>query len=311
MKYVSLHTHTTYSTGDGYGSVAAHIRRVSELEMSAVAFTEHGNVSSWVELEKEAKKAGVQPIFGIEIYTAPPEARSKHHMTLLAMNQEGLANINRMVSQSYADFYYKPTVTWETLKKYSAGIIALSGCADSQLASVLLGGKLYGEQRLEYTDRQFQHAIRVIRTYQQVFGRRYYIEVQRFSSFERTCVLNPALEKLSSITGALLAATSDVHYPYKSDTRMQSILYGAHRNADIQELETNWELGIPLTYPESDEELNRDLINTGLSAEEAYEAIQNTADIAERCKGVELPKAPNIKYKISEGDWEPWTSVVK
>ena len=94
------------------------------------------------------------------------------------MNQEGLANINRMVSQSYADFYYKPTVTWETLKKYSAGIIALSGCADSQLASVLLGGKLYGEQRLEYSDRQFQHAIRVIRTYQQVFGRRYYIEVQ-------------------------------------------------------------------------------------------------------------------------------------
>ena len=268
-------------------------------------------MSSWVELEKEAKKAGVQPIFGIEIYTAPPEARSKHHMTLLAMNQEGLANINRMVSQSYADFYYKPTVTWETLKKYSAGIIALSGCADSQLASVLLGGKLYGEQRLEYTDRQFQHAIRVIRTYQQVFGRRYYIEVQRFSSFERTCILNPALQKLSRITGALLAATADVHYPYKSDTRMQSILYGAHRNADIQELETNWELGIPLTYPESDEEILKDLINTGLSAENAYEAIQTTADIAERCRGVVLPKAPNIEYKISEGDWEPWTLPVK
>ena len=100
-------------------------------------------------------------------------------------------------------------------QKYSAGIIALSGCADSGVASVLLGGKLYGEQRLEYSDRQFQHAIRVIRTYQQVFGRRYYIEVQRFSSFERTCVLNPALEKLSRITGALLAATADVHYPYK------------------------------------------------------------------------------------------------
>ena len=76
-----------------------------------------------------------------------------------------------------------------------------------------------------------------------------------------------------------MAATADVHYPYKSDTRMQSILYGAHRNADIQELETNWELGIPLTYPESDEEILKDLINTGLSAENAYEAIQNTADI--------------------------------
>ena len=96
----------------------------------------------------------------------------------------------------------------------------------------------------EYTDRQFQHAIRVIRTYQQVFGRRYYIEVQRFSSFERTCILNPAPRKsLVQITEHYWLQHSDVHYPYKSDTRMQSILYGAHHNADIQELET--QLGTP------------------------------------------------------------------
>ena len=300
MRFVSLHTHTTYSTGDGYGTPKEHIQRVKQLGMTAVAFSEHGNVSSWVELEKEARKADIQPIFGLEAYVGVPNKQAKHHLTLLAMNQTGLANINRMVSQSYVDFYYKPTITWKTLKTFNEGIIVLSGCAGSQLSGVLLGGKLYGDERVEFSDSDFQSAIRNVQSFQSVFGDRYYLEVQRFSSYERTCILNPALQKLSEHTGALLVATADVHYPLASDQRMQSILYGAHRNADIQELETNWELGIPLTYPESDEEMIKDLMDTGLTLYQAGAAIMNTQIIAKRCAGVVLPKAPQLVFPLAD-----------
>ena len=68
MKYVSLHHHSTYSYMDGFGPVRDHVERAAELGMEALALTEHGNVSSHVQLEKEAHKAGIKPLFGLEAY---------------------------------------------------------------------------------------------------------------------------------------------------------------------------------------------------------------------------------------------------
>lgn len=288
MIWVSLHTHSTFSFGDGFGPVDSHVRRVKELGMTSLALTEHGNVSSHVQLEKACNKYGIKPIYGLEAYCAPENERRKCHMILLASNEEGYRNLNRIVTESWKTLGTTsksqfPTVHWPVLKAYNEGIIALSGCADSQLSCTLLGGKSFGDKRLEYSENDFQRAVRVIERYQKVFGDRYYIEVQRFPGLERTCVLNPAAEKLSAVTGALLAATADVHYPYARDNEMQKILHAAHRGMDVVAAESSWEYDILLTYPETDKEIYRDLRATGLSKEAAKSAVENTQEIAQRC----------------------------
>lgn len=298
MKYVSLHSHSTYSYGDGYGSVDSHVDRVAELGMGSLALTEHGNVSSWVALEKSCRARGIKPIFGIEIYIAPkPTERRKNHMILLAMNSQGLQNINRIVTRSYKQFYQFPTVYHKDLREFNAGIIALSGCASSELSCILCGGKSYGDEHLEPKDGDIQRAIRGVKWFQKVFGDRYYLEVQRFPDLERTRVLNPILAEISTATGVQLCATSDVHYPLPDDNAMQRILHAAHRGGSVESADAAWEYDIRLTYPLSDDEIIKDLIGTGLSISNAQKAIESTREIALRCC-VELPKAPPVRFGV-------------
>jgi DNA polymerase-3 subunit alpha len=299
--FTSLHSHTTISVGDGYRLPKVHVERVASLGMSALALTEHGNVSSWAALEQAAKIHGIQAIYGIEAYVGLPKVQPKTHMILLAMNSVGLQNINRIVTQSWKQFYYSPTVYWEDLVRWNEGIIALSGCADSALSCTLLGGKYFGDKTDQSSDEQLQRAYRGVRRFQKVFSDRYYLEVQRFPGLPRTCTLNPILAQLSSDTGVSLVATADVHYPYPEQNAMQRILHASHRGKDIETADAGWEYDILLTYPESDKEIFKDLKGTGLSALEAKSAVETTAEIAERCKGLLLPKAPPPKYKVPQG----------
>ena len=111
MKFVSLHGHTSFSTGDAHGTPAQHIDRVKELGMTALAITEHGSVSSHVQLEKAALDAGIKPIFGVEAYVADPNTKQKFHQTILAMNENGYRQLSRLVTRSYDEgMYYHPTV---------------------------------------------------------------------------------------------------------------------------------------------------------------------------------------------------------
>lgn len=305
MKFVSLHTHSTFSYGDGYGPVKNHVERVSELGMSSLALTEHGNLSSHVQLEKACNAIGIKPIFGCELYVAPPEEQRKWHQTVVAMNEEGLRNLNRIVTKSWKNFYRWPTTSWQMLKEHNEGLIVLSGCADSLLSCTLLGGKSNGEKRASYARKEYMAARRVIEQYQAVFGDRYYIECQRFPGLGRTCVLNPAFASLGRDTGARLVGTADVHYPNGSDNEMQKILHAAHRGSTVAATEASWEYDILLTYPTSDREIINDLVGTGLSRSEAKAAVIETSLIANRCN-VELPKNEPIKYPIAKEDWEPW-----
>jgi DNA polymerase-3 subunit alpha len=298
MRYVSLHSHSTFSTGDGHKQPKAHVARWVELGMKAGALTEHGNVSSWVALEQACEKAGVEPIFGIEIYFGKPGIQSKTHMILLAMTQLGLQNINRIVTKSWQQFYYSPTVYWEDLVKWNEGIIALSGCADSALSCTLLGGKYFGEKSLQPSDGAYERAVRGVRRFQKIFGDRYYLEVQRFPGLERTCVLNPLLAQISRDTGVPLVATSDVHYPLPEQNAIQRILHAADRGKDVQTVDASWEYDILLTYPKSDAEIFKDLKGTGLSEDDAKQAILATEEIARRCTGVRLPKSSPPKFGV-------------
>ena len=306
MQYVSLHHHSTFSFGDGYGLPREHVERAAFLGMKAMALTEHGNVSSHVQLEKACHEFGIKPIFGIEGYIAPPSQSRKTHQTILAMDQNGYANLNRLVSQSWRDFYRWPTIHLEWLEEYHEGLVILSGCADSALACTLLGGKYFGDKRDEVTADSYENAMRYVRWYQKVFGDRYYIECQIFPGLGRTCALAVAYERLSADTGVGLVATSDCHYCFANENTMQKILHASHRSSTVSQTEASWEYDITLDIPDSDERVYRSLVGTGLSENAALEALANTALIADRCN-VTLPKVMPIKYPIDdERDWDPW-----
>lgn len=305
MKYVSLHHHSTFSYGDGYGLPKEHVERCATLGMKAMALTEHGNVSSHVQLEKACNEFGIKPLFGVEGYIAGPQERRKCHQTILAMDQTGYINLNRLVSQSWRDFYRWPTIHPEYLMEFADGLIILSGCADSQLASTLLGGKSYGPKRETYTKQDYANAIRLIQWYKEIFGGRYYIETQYFNDLERTCTLNKAFEKLSKDTGSPLVATSDCHYVYPRDNEMQKILHASHRGSSVSQVEAAWEYGILLSIPASDDEVYDKLIGTGLSNEAAEQALLNTGRIADRCSVI-LPKVEPLTYPIMDSDYKSW-----
>ena len=303
MEFVSLHHHTTFSNGDGHGSPLEHAQRADELNMWALGFTEHGNNSSHAAAEQACNKYGIKPIFGIEAYGSPAIRETKYkrktHQTILAMDQDGYHSLNRLVTQSYKDFYQFPTVSWENLRENNKGLIVTSGCASSLTSCKLLGGKFFGEERDSYSENDFEAMLKVIKMYKRVFGDRYYLEVQRFPDLPRVCMINQALEEASKLTGVPLLATADVHYCQPHEGFIQQALHAAHRGDSVAGIGETWEYDIPLTFPESDEEILDDLISTGLSERSARSAIANTSVVAERCTVV-LPKSKPLVFPIPD-----------
>jgi Zierdtviridae DNA polymerase len=306
MRFVNLHHHTTHSYGDGYGTPAQHVARAVELGYSAIAFTEHGNVSSHFQAEKAAVKAGIKPIFGIEAYCGPvgeDKQQFKNHLTIVAEDINGYRNLNRIVTQSYLDYYYHPTVSGSSLVSHSQGLIVLSGCSGSLLACTLIGGK--GIPDPGEPDRNAAAA--VADRFKQIFKDSYFLEVQPFHELESTCKINPAYESIGRLLHIPLVVTHDVHYPRMEDAEMQAILHAVHRGkASVDDAMREWNYAVPMTLPESDAALAERLIKTGLSKHAAWDAIETSALIAERCN-VTLPKAERLHYPISESDLVPWT----
>lgn len=305
MQFVSLHHHTTFSYGDAFGLPREHFQRVAELGMKALAITDHGNTSAHVQAEKASKEFGIKFIPGVEGYIAKAEEMRKCHQTILAMNQTGLENLNRLVTQSWRDFYKWPTIYLKHLERFNEGLIVLSGCADSQLSSALLGGKYYGDKRLTYTSEHYKSACRLARWFKKIFGDRYYLETQAFPQLERTCVLNPTFEKISIDCGVPLVATCDCHYLSPGDAEIQKILHASHRGSSVSQVEASWEYSITLHIPTSDDKVWNRLSRTGLSDMAATQALTNTASIADRIE-VQLPKVEPLRYPISEKDYLPW-----
>ncbi len=141
--------------------------------------------------------------------------------------------------------------------------------------------------------------------YARMFPGRYFLEVQRFEGLERTREINPMYEYWSRKHDIPLVATSDVHYPRPEQNEMQKILHAAGRNTGtVAAAEAEWEYDILLTYPESDVEIEDNLVGTGLSRKMASSAIDSTAAIAELCN-VDLPKMDRIRYPGTTDDLDP------
>src|SRR2546422_9541563 len=136
--YVHLHVHSEYSILDGACRIPQLAARAAELEMPAVALTDHGSLAGAVELYREAGTHGVKPILGCEVYVADDrraQAKGYAHLTLLAESNEGYANLIKLASAGYLEgYYYKPRVDWELLGRHAQGIVALSGCLSGRVA---------------------------------------------------------------------------------------------------------------------------------------------------------------------------------
>jgi len=308
MRYVNLHGHSTFSHGDGHKLPRFHVERAASLGYTALALTEHGGVSSHFQLEKYAIEAGIKPIFGLEGYCGPvgPEVSSqfKYHLTILARHAGGYQNLNRLVTQSWRDHHYHPTISGRNLREHSDGLAVLSGCSGSLLACSLTGGKGIAEPDSERTG--FERALEVASRFKALFGPYYFLEVQPFWELEKTNRINTAYERLSRETGIPLVATCDIHYPFPEDSEMQAILHATHRGKHtVEEMMREWNYEVKMTYPESDNELFYKLEKTGLSRKASIDAIENSAIIANMCN-VTLPKAERLRYPITDSDRKPW-----
>lgn len=293
-QFVSLHHHATNSYGDGFRRPEEHVKAVAALGYPAMALTDHGNVSGHVKLERAAQEAGIKPIFGCELYceTGDERGQLKNHLTVLAMNAEGYANLNRLVSDSWVNFKYKPTVTSDMLVKYNEGLIVMSGCLGGLLATKMLGGK--GEP--EHAPDRLA-AGRVAGWFAEVFEGRYYLEVMPHPSLDKQKLYNEELARLGERMALPLVATLDCHYPEISDKEMYPVLHAIDRggrNNTVEAQSQSWEYDIDLC-PKPPEAILANLQAAGLTARQAGNAMQSTLDIASRCD-VTIPKFKELRF---------------
>ncbi|HNR04219.1 MAG TPA: DNA polymerase III subunit alpha, partial [Bacillota bacterium] len=269
--FVHLHVHTEYSLLDGAGRVEKLVARAKELGMESIAVTDHGVMYGVMEFYKQAKKYGIKPLIGCEVYVAartmcdrdPKLDGSQYHLVLLAKNEEGYNNLIKLVSLGFTEgFYYKPRVDMEVLRKYSKGLIALSAC---------LAGAIPGH----IIDGNYEAAKRAALSYNEIFGQgNFYLELQDHGIKEQSLV-NQEVVRMSRETGIPLIATNDVHYVDKEDAAAQDILLCIQTGKTILEEDR-------LKFQGQEFYLK--------SSEEMYElfkyvpdALENTAKIAEMC----------------------------
>ncbi|MDR1616157.1 MAG: DNA polymerase III subunit alpha [Syntrophomonadaceae bacterium] len=218
--FVHLHTHTEYSLLDGASRINKLVDKARELGMPALAITDHGVLYGAIDFYKAAKRGGVKPIIGCEVYVAPrsrfdKEARiddAMYHLILLCKNQEGYSNLIQLVSRSFLEgFYYKPRVDRQLLEEYHKGLIALSACIAGEVPQKLLAD--------DYTG-----ALKVASYYEDLFGHdNYYLELQDHYLPEEKKVCE-GLVKISQELGIPLAASNDLHYLNAADAEVHDIL---------------------------------------------------------------------------------------
>ena len=296
MGFVHLHVHTEYSLLDGSNKISEYVARVKELGMDSAAITDHGVMYGVIDFYREAKKAGINPILGCEVYVAPGSRFDReitggddryYHLVLLAENNTGYANLMKIVSKGFVDgYYYKPRVDKELLREYHEGIIALSACLAGEVQRYLVRG-LYEdakEKALEYQD---------------IFGKgNYFLELQDHGIPEQKLV-NQRLLQMSEELGIELAATNDVHYTYAEDEKPHDILLCIQTGKKLSdENRMRYEGG--QYYVKSQEEM-------AALFPYARQAVENTQKIADRCHvEIEFGVTKLPKYDVPDGmtSWE-------
>ena len=296
MSFAHLHVHTEFSLLDGSNKIKEYVSRVKELGMNSAAITDHGVMYGVIDFYREAKKQGINPILGCEVYVAPNSRFDReitggedryYHLVLLAENEEGYANLTKIISKGFVEgYYYKPRVDKELLRKYHKGIIALSACLAGEVARFLTKG-LYEEAKKTALE------------YQEIFGEgNFFLELQDHGIPEQGLV-NQQLIKMSEETGIELVATNDIHYTYAEDAKPHDILLCIQTGKKLAD-ENRMRYDGGQYYVKSEEEMQR-------LFPYAKQALENTQKIADRCHvEIEFGVTKLPKYDVPEGytSWE-------
>lgn len=236
-QFVNLHLHTKKSLLDALSKTEDVMQKVATLKQPAVAITEHGNVFSAVEAHKEAKKYGVKHIYGMEAYITEDRfikdsTRKYYHLTILAKNEKGRINLNKLATLGYSEgFYYKPRIDHELLKIYGEGLIVLSGCLAGELQRAITGGR-YDEEGFEILQDDIDRAKAVVKNYQSIMGKNYFLEVQAHKD-SRQQKVNRVVQELGYEFDIPVVATTDSHYTEEDDKELHGIFIeiGTNREA--------------------------------------------------------------------------------
>ncbi len=268
--FVHLHLHTEFSLLDGACRIDGLMNRVKECGQDAVAITDHGVMYGAVQFYKAAKKAGVKPIIGCEVYVATRERTDKvaridgsNHLVLLCKNEVGYQNLIKLVSAAFLEgFYVKPRIDKALLEQYHEGLVCLSACLAGEVPRALLAGEA-------------EKAKETALWYQNLFGKdNYYIELQDHGLKEDDVVI-PQLIALARETGIPLVATNDAHYLRREDAKMQEILLCIQTGKTLKDPD-KMEFQTEEFYVKSSDEMF-DLFAA------VPEACENTAKIAQMC----------------------------
>ncbi|NMA11849.1 MAG: DNA polymerase III subunit alpha [Chloroflexi bacterium] len=271
MSFVHLHVHTEYSLLDGFTKIDKLMERVKQMNMPAVAITDHGTMFGVIEFYLAAKKAGIKPIIGLEGYLSvgamtsrDPREKNSTHLLLLAKNMTGYKNLLQIASASQLEgYYYHPRIDHEYLAEHAEGLIATSGCMAAEIPRAIVANDMTGVRKK-------------ISWYLDVFGREnFYLELQDHDVQELK-LINRELLRLGKEFDLKFVATNDTHYVDQEDWEYQDIMLAVQTGAKLTD-ERRFRMSDPSYYLRSPEEM-KSLFG------EVPGAIGNTLEVAEKCE---------------------------
>lgn len=299
MSFVGLHIHSDYSLLDGASQIDPLIDRALELDMSAIALTDHGVMYGAIELIKTCKKKGIKPIIGNEMYvingdidySKTKKKYKKYHQVVLAKDTQGYKNLVKLTTISHLQGYQgkgifaRPCINKELLEQYHEGLIVTSACLGGEVPQRILSGDL-------------EEARKVAQWYKNVFGNDYYLEIQDHGSQEDR-IVNTELVEIAKELDIKIVATNDSHfiscYDVESHDALLCILTGK-RITDEKRLRYSG-----TEYLKSAEEMKL-LFRDHLEDEVIAEAINNTVEVADKIKPYNIFDEPRIPdYIVPSG----------
>ncbi|MCL2028199.1 MAG: DNA polymerase III subunit alpha [Bacteroidales bacterium] len=286
--FTHLHVHTQYSILDSTADVGKILARAKELDMDALAITDHGSMFGVFDFHTQAKKIGIKPIIGCEFYVADgsrfekkrAEKSGSNHLILLAKNLQGYQNLCRLCSSGHIEgFHYRPRIDKELLRKYSDGLICLSACLDGEIPRLLKAKK-------------YAKAEKAIQEFLDIFGNDFYLEIQNHGLDEQKRV-NPLLANLAKKYNIKLVASNDVHFVNKNDFAAHQILVC---------LNTEKKLGEQTALNYTGEEFLKSHDEMSILFADYPEAVVNTREIVEKIENFEIKRDVVLpKFPLPEG----------